>query len=156
MRRVAAILLMIACAGWAQKYTGPRPPKSDLPYLKHADNLIPTEAGEAKEEKGKKEEILYVIAGAASTAKTPLASPIFLFLSDKMRPDTLQLFRLESRNGRRELDVSPKRPGKPIRVTVTKLSADGMYRLEVDESLEAGEYSLSPNDSNRVFCFQVF
>jgi hypothetical protein len=155
MRRVA-ILLLIACAGWAQKYTGPRPPKADLPYLKHAENLIPTEASEAKEEKGKKEEIVYVIAGAASTAKTPLASPVFLFVIEKMRPESLQLFRLETRNGRRELDVSPKKPGKPIRVTITRLSSDGLYRLDVSESLEAGEYSLSPNDSNQVFCFQVF
>jgi hypothetical protein len=154
--RLVPILLLIACAGWAQKYTGPRPPKADLPYLKHAENLIPTEAGEAKEEKGKKEEIVYVIAGAASTAKTPLASPIFLFVSEKLRPESLQLFRLESRNGRRELDVSPKKPGKPIRVTVTRLSSDGLYRLDVYESLEAGEYSLSPSDSNRVFCFEVF
>jgi hypothetical protein len=154
--RLVPILLLIACAGWAQKYTGPRPPKADLPYLKHAENLIPTEAGEAKEEKGKKEEIVYVIAGAASAAKTPLASPIFLFVSEKLRPESLQLFRLESRNGRRELDVSPKKPGKPIRVTVTRLSSDGLYRLDVYESLEAGEYSLSPSDSNRVFCFEVF
>jgi hypothetical protein len=151
-----AVLLMIATVVWGQKYNGPRPPKADIPYLKHASNLIPTEAGEAKEEKGKKDDITYVIAGAESSAKTPLASPIFLFVSDKLPPDNLQLFRLESRNGRRELTVSPKKPGKPIRVTVTKLSADGLYKIEVGDSLEAGEYSLSPTESNQVFCFQVF
>jgi hypothetical protein len=155
MRRLA-VLLIIATAVWGQKYTGPRPPKADIPYLKHASNLVPTEAGEAKEDKGKKDDITYVIAGAESSAKTPLASPIFLFVSDKLSPDNLQLFRLESRNGRRELTVSPKKPGKPIRVTVTKLSADGLYKIEVGESLEAGEYSLSPTESNQVFCFQVF
>jgi len=154
--RHLALLLLIACACWSQKYTGPRPPKPDLPYLKHAENLIPTEAGEAKEEKGKKEDITYAIEGANSTAKTPLASPIFLFLSEKLSPESLQLYRLETRNGRRELTVSPKRPGKSIRVTVTKLSSDGVYRIEVGDSLEAGEYSLSPSDSNKVFCFQVF
>jgi hypothetical protein len=151
-----AVLLMIATAVWGQKYNGPRPPKADIPYLKHASNLIPTEASEAKEEKGKKDDITYVIAGAESSAKTPLASPIFLFVSDKLPPDNLQLFRLESRNGRRELTVSPKKPGKPIRVTVTKLSADGLYKIEVGDSLDAGEYSLSPTESNQVFCFQVF
>ena len=156
MRTAVLLLLAAACAAWGQKYTGPRPAKPDLPYLKHAENLIPTEAGEAKEEKGKKDEITYVIAGAASTAKTPLASPIFLYQQDKSSPEVLQLFKLESRNGRRELTVSPKRPGKPIRVTLTKLTSDGLYRIEVDESLEAGEYSLSPSDSNKVFCFQVF
>jgi hypothetical protein len=154
--RYIALLLVLVCSAWGQKYTGPRPPKSDLPYLKHADNLIPLETGEAKEDKGKKEEITYVIEGANSTAKTPLASPIFLFVSDKMNPESLQLFKLETRSGRRELSVSPKKPGKPIRVTVTKLSGDGLYRIEVGDSLEAGEYSLSPLDSNRVFCFQVF
>jgi len=154
--RCIALLVLIAGAVWSQKYAGPRPAKSDLPYLKHAENLIPLETGEAKEDKGKKEEIIYVIEGAASTTKTPLASPIFLFLSDKMNPESLQLFKLETRSGRRELSVSPKKPGKPIRVTVTKLSGDGLYRIEVGDSLEAGEYSLSPSDSNRVFCFQVF
>jgi len=154
--RLLAVLLMIASAAWSQKYTGPRPPKADVPYLKHAENLIPTESGEAKEEKGKKDDITYAVAGAASPVKTPLASPIFLLLSEKLSPQSLQLFRLESRNGRRELIVSPKKPGKAIRVTVTRLSADGLYRIEVGDSLEAGEYSLSPSESNQVFCFQVF
>lgn len=154
--RYLALLLVLSGAAWSQKYTGPRPPKADLPYLKHASNLIPTEAGEAKEEPGKKDEITYVIAGENSTAKTPLASPIFLFQSEKMSPERLQLFRLESRNGRRELVVSPKKPGKPIRVNVTRLTADGLYKLEVEESLDPGEYSLSPTESNSVFCFEVF
>ena len=57
--RLLAVLLMIASAAWGQKYTGPRPPKADLPYLKHAENLIPTEVSEAKEEKGKKDDITY-------------------------------------------------------------------------------------------------
>jgi hypothetical protein len=150
------LLLVMAAGGFAQKYAGPRPPKPDVPYLKHADNLIATEVAEAKEDKGQKEEITYVIAGAASPVKTPLASPIFLMMSDKLAADRLQLYRLESRNGRRELTVSPKKPGKAIRVTVSKLGTDGLYRIEVEESLEAGEYSLSPSDSNQVFCFSVF
>ena len=49
-----------------------------------------------------------------------------------------------------------RKTGKPIRVTVTKISAAGLYKIEVGDSLEAGEYSLSPADSNKVFCFQVF
>ncbi|MDE3167873.1 MAG: hypothetical protein KGN36_18880, partial [Acidobacteriota bacterium] len=63
---VRAALLLLSGAAWAQTYAGPRPPRNDLPYLKHADNLVPTEASEAKEEKGKKDEIVYVIAGASS------------------------------------------------------------------------------------------
>jgi hypothetical protein len=154
--RSIALLLLVCGAAWSQKYTGPRPPKPDLPYLKHASNLIPAESGEAKEEKGKKDDITYVVAGAASTAKTPLSSPIFVLWSEKLVPERLQLFRMEVRNGRRELTVSPKKPGKPIRVMVTKLSSDGVYRLEVEESLDPGEYSLTPEGSNQVFCFQVY
>jgi hypothetical protein len=154
--RVAWLVLVMAAVAMGQKYAGPRPPKADLPYLKHASNLIATEENEAKEEKGKKEDITYVIAGASSPVKTPLASPSFLMTTEKLSPDTLQLFKLETRNGHRELTVSPKRPGKAIRMTVTKLSSDGVYQLEAADSLEAGEYSLSPNNSNKVFCFQVF
>jgi hypothetical protein len=38
---------------------------------------------------------------------------------------------------------------------VTRLASD-LYRIEVNESLEPGEYSLSPEGSNQVFCFEVF
>lgn len=148
------LLLCLAAVAYAQKYTGPRPAKPDLPYLKHAENLVPTEASEAKEEKGKKDEITYAIAGAASTARTPLASPIFLLQSEKLKADALQLYRLEIRNGRREITASPKKPMKAIRLEVTRLDT-GLYRLEVTDSLEAGEYSLTPEGSNQVFCFQV-
>jgi hypothetical protein len=150
------MLLVLAGTALAQRYSGPKPPKPDLPYLKHADNLVPVEAGEAKEEKGKGDEITYVIAGPASPAKTPLASPIFLMISQKLPADRLQLYRLESRSGRRELTVSPKKPGKAIRVAVSRLNPEGLYKIEVEESLEPGEYSLSPTDSNQVFCFAVF
>src|SRR5262245_46815710 len=129
--RLAMVVFLLAGLAMGQKYSGPRPPKADVPYLKHASDLIVTETGEAKEEKGKKDEVTYVIAGASSPAKTPLAAPIFLMISDKIRPDTLQLYKMESRNGRRELTMSPKKPGRAIRVTVTKLSSDGVYQLEV-------------------------
>jgi hypothetical protein len=39
---------------------------------------------------------------------------------------------------------------------LTRLNTDKLYRLEVEESLEPGEYALSPEGSNQVFCFQVF
>jgi hypothetical protein len=154
--RAIAIFLAVAAMAAAQKYDGPRPPKPDLPYLKHAENLIATEASVAKEEKGKKDEVMYVIAGAASGARTPLASPIFLLQVEKLGASSLLLYKLESRNGRRELSASPKRPAKSIRVDATRLDGSGLYRLEVHESLEPGEYSLSPEGSNQVFCFQVF
>jgi|SRR5689334_3039774 hypothetical protein len=155
MRRIVLLLSAAALVAFAQKYDGPRPPKSDLPYLKHASELVPTEAGQAKEEKQKKEDILYVVEGAASSARTPLASPIFLIVADKITPDRLGLYKLEVKNGHREILFGPKKSPKPIRIEVSRLSGN-LFKIEVEESLEPGEYSLSPADSNQVFCFQVY
>ena len=154
--RFLALSLATVLAAAAQNYSGPFPPKTDLPYLKHASTLLPTEESEAKEEKGKKEEIIYAVPGAASSARTPLASPIFLLQTEKVVAAKLELYRLEPRNGRRELVVSPKKPAKTIRVNLTRLNNERLYRLEVNESLEAGEYALSAEGSNQVFCFQVY
>ena len=157
LRQLLAFAFAAAFAASAQTYTGPEPPKPDLPYLKHAETLLPVEATEAKEEKGKgkKDEIIYAIPGPDSPARTPLASPIFLFKSEKLEPGKLQLYKPESRNGRRELLAGPKRPLKPIRLDVTRLSGS-LYRIEVNESLEKGEYCLSPEGSNAALCFQVY
>ena len=154
LRRFLLLAFAVVLTATAQKYAGPRPPKADLPYLKHAETLIPTEAADAKQEK-KKDDTLYLIGGANSSVKTPLASPIFLMQAAKLVPERLQLFKLDSRNGRREILFSPKHPPKAIRVEVTRLGSD-LYRIEVNESLEPGEYSLSPEGSDQVFCFQVF
>src|SRR4249919_1896291 len=107
--RCIALFLAAAFAAAAQKYTGPLPPKPDVPYLKHAQNLVPTEVLEAKEEKGKKDDIVYAVAGPASSARTPLASPILMLQTDKLVAAALQLYKFEVRNGRRELTVSPKK-----------------------------------------------
>ena len=154
--RCLALCMAALFAATAQNYTGPLPPQTDLPYLKHAENLVPTEVLEAKEEKSKKGDVLYVIAGAASSARTPLASPVFLLEADKLVAAKLALYQLEPRNGRREIVFSPKKPPKAIRVELTHLNTGGLYRLEVEESLEPGEYALSAEGSNQVFCFQVF
>jgi hypothetical protein len=140
----------------AEDYTGPRPPKADVPYLVHASNLIPTEATEAQQE-GKKDESTYTVAGAASPVRTPLAEPIFLLRSDKIRADSLELYRFEVKGGRRQLTLSKKRSEKsgPFHLSVTKLDKD-LYRVEADEPLENGEYSLSPSGSNAAFCFQIY
>ena len=155
LRRMLPLLIAAVFVASAQKYNGPVPPKPDLPYLKHADTLVPTEVVEAKEEK-KKDEITYVIAGANSSVKTPLAAPIFVFQADKLIADRLGLYKLESKNGHREVTASPKRPLKAIRVVVGRLTGN-LYKIEVDESLEPGEYVLSPEGTNLIsFCFQVF
>src|SRR5581483_7148739 len=123
MRRLLILLFAVSGLCLAQKYDGPRPAKPDLPYLKHADTLLATEVAEAAEQ-SRKDDILYVVSGAASPVKTPLSSPILLFQSDKILPDKLQLFKLESRNGQREILFSHKKKqtAKPIRIDVMKLS----------------------------------
>jgi hypothetical protein len=157
MTRRVLMLVTAAAAAFAQKYDGPRPAKPDIPYIRHAESLLATEVTDAMEEH-RKDDILYVVSGPASTVKTPLASPILLFQSDKIGPYKLQLFKLETKNGRREILFSHKKKqtAMPIRVDVTKLSSDGLYRIEVVSSLDKGEYSLTPDGSNQVFCFQVY
>jgi hypothetical protein len=158
MPRFLAILLLASAALAADKYEGPRPPQPDLLYLVHADNLIPTEAAEAKEESSKKDETTYLMPGASSPARTPLAEPIFLIQAEKVLPERLELFRWDVKNGRRELTMSRgKRKGgsRPLHLTVTRLEGK-LYKIEASEPLDDGEYSVSPNDSNRVFCFEVF
>ncbi len=89
--RLVLSLLLLTLPAWTQKYTGPVPAKEDLPYIVQADNLIPTEAATAKEEKGKKDETVYIVEGAASTARTPLASPVFIIKAKDLTPAKLQL-----------------------------------------------------------------
>ena len=156
MRKWLPIVLLCAWPLLAQKYTGPRPAKPDLPYLMHADNLIPAESAEAKQE-DRKGEVTYLIPGANSTVRTPLASPAFLILTDQLQADRLQLFKLQSKGGQREVLFRRKNKlvARPIRLNVMRLD-ENLYKIEVDEILENGEYSLSPADSNEVFCFQVY
>jgi hypothetical protein len=121
----------------------------------HANNLVQTEVSEAREEhKGKN--ATAIVAGAASPVRTPLAEPVFLYEAAKVPAETLQLFRMEVRNGNREVSPS-KRTDHPLRLVVTSLGGH-LYRIEVNENvgLENGEYSLSPNGSNAVFCFAIY
>jgi hypothetical protein len=158
MRRFVPLLfLAAACALAQEKYNGPRPPKTDLPYLVHGSTLIPTEAVEANQEE-KKDESVYVISGASSSARTPLAEPIFLIESDKLNPERIELWRVESRGGRREVALPKKakrNAPRPLRVNVTRLGGR-LFRIEAAQVLENGEYSLSPADSNQAFCFSVY
>jgi hypothetical protein len=156
--RWIALLALCAAAAWGETYNGPKPPKTDVVYLLHASNLVETEVSEAKVQDGKKDTTTYFVAGASSPAKTPLAEPIFLLASDKILPESLELYRFEIKNGRRELTLAQKRSRsgpRPVRMTVSKVSS-GLYRIEASETLENGEYGLSPNGSNKVFCFQVY
>jgi hypothetical protein len=148
----------VACApaALAQKYNGPKPPKPDVLYLVHADTLIPTEATEAKQET-KKNDITFTVAGASSSARTPLGEPIFIIDSDKIQPSTLELYKMEVKSGHREVTTALRRTrgNKPLRLSVTRLDR-GLYRVEVDQEIENGQYAISPNGSNTVFCFEVY
>lgn len=140
-----------------KEYDGPRPPKPDVPYLMHAGTLVETEIAEAKEEQ-RKNEVAYTVSGASSPARTPLAEPIFLFQSEKIPAESLGLFRFQVKGGSREVVINQKkRDERPLHLTVTALGK-GLFRVEVNEGqgLENGEYALSPQGSNRSFCFQVY
>lgn len=150
--------VLAAVAFAADPYAGPRPPKPDLPYLVHADNLVPTELSEAAQET-KKDDTIYTIPGVGSPARTPVAEPIFLLQSEKILPGKLELYKLDVKGGRREIIMpakGKKRSGpRALHLTVTKVEGS-LYRVEASEPLEDGQYSLSPSDSNKVFCFEVY
>lgn len=153
-----AVFFVAVLAALAQKYSGPVPEKEDLLYLVQADNLIPTEAATAQEQKGKKGETVYVVAGAASSARTPLASPIFQLKARDLVAEKLQLFKLDVKNGHREITFRTGRGARnpePVRVDVKRFD-NGMIRLEVSDSLPKGQYSFTPEGANDVFCFEVY
>ncbi len=153
---VLLLLLVPAAAQSSRKYAGPRPEKADVPYLLHASRLIEVEKSAATESKTR-DGTLYTVPGAESPVKTPVPEPIFLFKADRINPESLSLFRMVPRGGSRTLLFPPqgrrrKAGPRPIFVLVTMLEP-GLYRVEVNEPLEDGEYCLSPEGSNDVFCF---
>ena len=148
-------MMAAVVAANAQKYAGPAPPKPDLPYIQHATNLIATEPVEAKEQKSGTDTV-WTIDGANSPARTPLALPIFVIKADKLNPSSLQMYRLESKEGQREVTASAKKSADPIHVQVTRLSGDNLYQLDVYNGLDAGEYALTVEGSTQMFCFQVY
>lgn len=159
-RLLPAILCVLAAgplAAQRDKYTGPRPPKADVPYLLHATNLVETEVNEAQQSAAKKG-TQYTIPGTSSAVKTPVPEPIFLFKSEKINPDKLSCYKMTVSGGSRTLTF-PERPGKdspkPVYMMVTAL-ASGLFRIEVNEPIEPGEYCLSPDGSNQVFCFTLY
>jgi len=154
----AALFVLVCASGLAaDKYTGPRPPKADIPYLLHADNLIETEVGVASQEP-RKDQNLAVINGANSPVRTPLSEPIFIIRTDKLQPDRFECYKLESRNGKREVVIGQKKGkgvSRPVYLAVTRLD-DRLYKIEVDEPLENGEYSLTPQGADQTFSFAIY
>jgi hypothetical protein len=150
--------MVIVCAlpMLAQKYSGPRPAKPDVPYLVHADNLVETESAVAQQQ-DRKDETSYIIPGDHSPARTPLTSPVLVIRTEELQADKLQLYKVESKGGQRQILYTRKKKlmAHPIRLNVTR-QEENLYKIEVDEILDNGEYSLTPPDSNQVFCFQVY
>jgi len=161
MRAFSLFAAVVVLAGApllaADKYTGPRPSKADVPYLLHADNLIETEIGTAGQE-SRKDASVAVLNGASSPVKTPLSEPIFIIRTDKLQADRFELYKLESKNGRREVVIGQKKGkgvSRPVYLSVSRLD-DRLYKIEVDEPLENGEYSLTPQGSDQTFSFAIY
>ena len=144
----------LLCA--AEKYDGPVPAKPDVPYLLHASTLVETETAQAREE-SRKSDTNYIIAGANSSARTPLAEPIFIIDARNVSPERFELYRLEVKGGNREVSFSNRRRGgnRPLHLAVIPLGGR-LYKIEADEPLENGEYALSPSGDNRAFCFEIY
>ena len=143
---------------WADDPTPPVPPKTDLPYLLMASQLVPTDAADAQEEHGgkkKKDETTYTVPGEHAKARTPLTSPIFLLKQDSLDVQRLEIYAFELKDGHREVTFSSRKAVQPFTLTAKKLD-EAFYRLEVNESLPPGEYAITPSGSNQVFCFSVY
>ena len=115
--RLISVFLLATCisipAFAAEKYTGPRPPKADVPYLLHADNLVETEIGTASTE-NRKDNAIAVINGANSPVKTPLSEPIFIIRTDRLQADKFEVYRLESKDGKREVSSAARKERTPV------------------------------------------
>lgn len=153
MIRCVFALFALAAAAQAPKYDGPVPSKPDLPYLKHVGNLVETEPEQIREEK-QADDTVYIIAGENSSAKTPLPLPVFLLKTDKLDPLKLELYRLTTGDGRRQITAAGKKTADRIHVSVTRL-APALFRLEVTDALDDGEYMLNVNGTDEAFCFAV-
>jgi hypothetical protein len=139
------------------RWDGPRPEKADLPYILHARTLVETEPGEAVMSTDKRFTV-YTVAGATSAVRTPVPEPIFLFKSERINPDRLSLYQMTVERGSRVIRF-PDRPGrntpKPVFLMVTPLEK-GLFKVEVNEPIADGEYCLTPDGENTVFCFTTY
>ena len=156
LRTVVLLCLTAGLSNSEEKYSGPVPPKPDVLYLMHATTLVETEVGQAREEK-RKNDSTYIVNGASSPARTPLAEPVFIVDARQIAPERLELYKLDVKNGNREVSIAPKarRTAGRLYLTVTKLNGR-LYKIEASTPLENGEYAISPSDGNSVFCFEVY
>jgi hypothetical protein len=143
-----------------KKYTGPRPPKTDVPFLQHASTLIEVEKGEA-DEAHSHGNITYSVAGATSRTRTPVPEPVFYFQSDKINPEHMVLYKMDTKSGQRTLTMPEQGRRKdthPIFMLIDPVSSSvpGLWKIEVNEVIDPGEYCLSPEGVNTVYCFTEY
>jgi hypothetical protein len=155
--RLLPLLLLAGVLLRADEPSFPTPPKTDLPYLLQASQLVPTDAGEAQEQPAgkKKDETTYTLPGEHAKARTPLTSPIFLLKQDSLDVQRLEVYGFEVKDGHREVTFSKRKAVQAFTLTIKKVD-EGLYRMEVNESLTPGEYAITPSGSNQVFCFAVY
>ena len=161
MGRLLALLALCALtlAGQSDgrnKLGLPNPAKQDIPYLIQASEIHELEQTEATPEEVKNQ-MRYWMAGTTSAAKTPLASPEFLFDSKDIDPRDLSLYRFEVVKGRRELLFRKKKKivAKPFMLHLEGVE-NRVVRIRVNSSLDPGEYGLTPDGRDTVFVFAVF
>ncbi len=156
MFRLSAAVLFATFLIARQEYSGPPPPRRDAIYLVHADDLVETETATARAQTVGND-LTYVIPGERSMARTPLASPTLVIEAAGINAEKLQLFRLDVKNGHREIRFryKAKSGAIPLRAEISRLP-ERLYQIDVIDSLAAGEYALSPDGTNDVFCFEVF
>ncbi len=137
------------------KYSGPRPPKPTCPIY----CMPKISCRRRSRSKGRipRNNTTYTVPGATSPARTPLEEPIFLFQTQSISPEKLQLYQLEVKDGNREIEFPENRnkAPRPYPLSITRL-AQGLYRVEASATLENGQYVLTPAGSNTVFLFEVY
>ncbi len=153
-----AVALAVPFAAWAEMpYQGAKPAKKDVPYLVLGDQLLETEASEANQLE-EKNRTTYSVKGASSSARTPLAEPAFLLMPGDMKPESLSLYPMKVDKGNRSVtfNAKPKKDDpRPIPLLFHPRK-DGTMMIESNQFLDPGEYCLSPQGANTVFCFQVY
>lgn len=143
-----------------QKDAGPKPPKTDLPYLLEAGKLIATDAKPATKSSSKDDQTI-TVSGVTSSARTPLPEPVFLFSSGQINASQFELIHFQVVDGRRQWTkgkqehLSDDEPQEILRLTLRPVS-EGVIRIEAAEMLNPGEYALVANGQNTAFCFTVF
>jgi hypothetical protein len=162
MRRAGLVALFILGAAIAtaqEKSSQPKPGKTDLPYLLQASKLIATELQTITRSGSKNDEAI-TVSGAASSARTPLPEPIFLFSPGEIKASDFELIRFQVADGHRQWKKgqptnSNDEPDEPLRLTLRAVG-EGVVRIEAAVMLNPGEYALIPRGKNIAFCFTVF